>query len=94
MLALSRRSGQSIRFDPPGTVLTYKRPTRQGVLVSVKSPGKVSREIDIPNGLSTKIGDVEVSPQWANNHKARLGFSAPEHIRIMRSELLTKGTEK
>lgn len=94
MLALSRRSGQSIQFDPPGMVLTYKRPTRQGVLVSVKSPGKVSREIDIPHGLSTKIGEVEVSPQWANNHKARLGFEAPEHIKIMRSELLTKGIEK
>ena len=98
MLALSRRIGQSIHCGGDGVdlLLTYRRLLRDGVLLSMKQPGQPERDLALPIGVTAKIGDVEIQPQWATPHKTRLGFEAPAKVRIMRTELLTqvKGSQK
>ena len=98
MLALSRKVGQSIHCGGGGTdlLLTYRRLLRDGVLLSMKQPGQPERDLALPLGVTARIGEIEIQPQWASSSKARLGLTAPREVRIMRTELLTqkRGTEK
>lgn len=98
MLALSRRIGQSIHCGGGGVdvLFTYQRLLRDGVLLSMKQPGQPERDLALPLGVTARIGEIEIQPQWATPHKTRLGFEAPSEVRIMRTELLNqkRGTEK
>ena len=98
MLALSRRIGQSIHCGGDGVdvLFTYQRPTRDGVVLTMKRAGAPECDLALPIGVTAKIGEIEIQPQWATPHKTRLGLEAPRDIRIMRTELLTqvKGNQK
>jgi sRNA-binding carbon storage regulator CsrA len=98
MLALSRRIGQSVHCGGGGVdvLFTYQRPTRDGVVLTMKRAGSPECDLALPIGVTARIGEIEIQPQWATPHKTRLGFEAPSEVRIMRTELLNqaKGTER
>ena len=98
MLALSRRIGQSIHCGGGGVdvLFTYQRPTRDGVVLTMKRAGSPECDLALPIGVTARIGEIEIQPQWATPHKTTLGFEAPSEVRIMRTELLTqaKGSQK
>lgn len=95
MLALSRRVGQSIHCGGGGVdvLFTYQRPTRDGVVLTMKRAGSPPCDLALPIGVTARIGEIEIQPQWSTPHKTRLGFSAPSDVRIMRTELLNQKKE-
>ena len=92
MLALSRRIGQSIHCGGGGVdvLFTYQRPTRDGVVLTMKRAGSPECDLALPVGVTARIGEIEIQPQWATPQKAVLGLNAPSDIKIMRTELLTQ----
>ena len=85
MLVLKRRPGESVEIPSYGVTIKVARVIdSQSVWLVVRGESCGP----LREGGKVKIGDVTLCVTGFHGSKVKLGFDAPGHIKIMRTELL------
>lgn len=92
MLSLSRKRMQSILVG--SDLLEILHITSSAVHVEIQSSNGSFDIIRLIEGDSFCLGDGEVLVHSLSKNSVRLGFDYPNHISIMRTELMNKSPER
>jgi sRNA-binding carbon storage regulator CsrA len=92
MLSLSRKRAQSILIGPD--LLKVIHIMKSGVHVDIQLTEGVTKTVRLTVGDSFSLREGEVYIHAIGKNLVRFGFDYPEHISIMRTEILRKTPEQ